>query len=195
MFANPATGSVFGLDLLLGPALPLVLVALGQMFVVGGSEIDLGAGAFAGLVNVLSATLLFQQPALGVFSLVCALACYSALGWLIQARRIPAIVITLGASFIWMGIGHTLQPTPGGTSPEWLSGLFTWSIPGVPTSLVLIVLAGAVAWMLDRTPLGVTLRGSGTTRAQWRAPAGPQRATRPFATRWRQPSSLSPDLH
>ena len=174
MIANPATGSVFGLDLLLGPALPLVLVALGQMFVVGGSEIDLGAGAFAGLVNVLSATLLFQQPALGVFSLVCALACYSSLGWLIQARRIPAIVITLGASFIWMGIGHTLQPTPGGASPEWLSALFNWSIPGVPTSLVLIVLAGAAAWMLDRTPLGVTLRAFGNnpsamTRAGWSA--------------------------
>ncbi|SDR60856.1 ATP-binding cassette domain-containing protein [Paraburkholderia tuberum] len=174
MFANPATGSVFGLDLLLGPALPLVLVALGQMFVVGGSEIDLGAGAFAGLINVLSATILYQQPALGVLSLFCALACYSALGWVIQARRIPAIVITLGASFIWMGIGHTLQPTPGGASPEWLSALFTWTIPGVPTSLVLIVIAGAVAWALDRTPLGVTLRAFGNNpsamaRAGWSA--------------------------
>ncbi|QCP50317.1 ATP-binding cassette domain-containing protein [Trinickia violacea] len=175
MIANPSAGSVFGLDLLLGPALPLVLVALGQMFVIGGSEIDLGAGAFAGLANVLSATLLFDQPALGVFSLVCAMACYSALGWLIQARRIPAIVITLGASFIWMGIGHTLQPTPGGSSPAWLSALFGWSVPGVPTSLALIVLAGLVAWMLDRCPLGVSLRAFGNNpaamvRAGWSAP-------------------------
>ncbi|MEM5318416.1 ATP-binding cassette domain-containing protein [Paraburkholderia sp. JHI869] len=174
MMANPNTGSVFGLDLLLGPALPLVLVALGQMFVIGGSEIDLGAGAFAGLVNVLSATLLYQQPALGVFSLIAAMACYSALGWLIQARRIPAIVITLGASFIWMGIGHTLQPTPGGASPEWLSNLFTWTVPGVPTSLVLIVVAGMVAWAIDRSPFGVTLRAFGNnatamSRAGWSA--------------------------
>jgi ribose transport system ATP-binding protein len=175
MIANPATAGVFGLDLLLGPALPLVLVALGQMFVVGGSEIDLGAGAFAGLANVLSATLLFDQPALGVVSLVAAMATYSALGWLIQARRIPAIVITLGASFIWMGIGHTLQPTPGGASPAWLSALFTWQVPGVPTSLVLIVIAGLAAWMLDRSPLGVTLRAFGNNpvamaRAGWSTP-------------------------
>ncbi|GJH29404.1 ATP-binding cassette domain-containing protein [Caballeronia novacaledonica] len=175
MLANPATGSVFGLDLLLGPALPLVLVALGQMFVVGGSEIDLGAGAFAGLVNVLSATLLFDSPALGFASLTAAMATYSALGWLIQARRIPAIVITLGASFIWMGVGHTLQPTPGGASPEWLSALFTWSVPGVPTSLVLIVVAGFAAWVLDRSPLGVSLRAFGNNpvamaRAGWSAP-------------------------
>ena len=77
-----------------------------------------------------------------MLSLVAAMATYSALGWLIQARRIPAIVITLGASFIWMGVGHTLQPTPGGASPAWLSALFTWQVPGVPTSLVLIVVAG-----------------------------------------------------
>ena len=174
MLANPNTASVFGLDLLLGPALPLVLVALGQMFVIGGSEIDLGAGAFAGLVNVLSATILFDQPALGVFSIVAAMATYSALGWLIQARRIPAIVITLGASFIWLGVGHTLQPTPGGASPEWLSAIFTWSVPGVPTSLVLIVVAGFIAWMLDRAPLGVALRAFGNNpvamaRAGWPA--------------------------
>ena len=39
----------FGLsaDLLLMPALSLVLVTEAQMFVVGGSEIDLGVGAFA----------------------------------------------------------------------------------------------------------------------------------------------------
>jgi ribose transport system ATP-binding protein len=38
-------------------AVPVVFVALAQMFIVGGSEIDLGVGAFAGLINVISATL------------------------------------------------------------------------------------------------------------------------------------------
>src|ERR1700691_1064711 len=67
--ANPAVASVFGLDLLLMPALSLVLVTEAQMFVVGGSEIDLGVGAFAGLVSVLSATLLYDRPALGVLAI------------------------------------------------------------------------------------------------------------------------------
>ncbi len=57
-WVNPLAVSMFGLDLLLGPAIALVLVALAQMFVVGGSEIDLGVGAFAGLVNVVSASVL-----------------------------------------------------------------------------------------------------------------------------------------
>src|SRR5271166_6176840 len=41
---NPKTASVFGLDLLLWASVPVALVSLGQMFVVGGSEIDLGIG-------------------------------------------------------------------------------------------------------------------------------------------------------
>ncbi|ESY86683.1 MULTISPECIES: ATP-binding cassette domain-containing protein [Mesorhizobium] len=159
--ANPAVASIFGLDLLLMPALSLVLVTAAQMFIVGGSEIDLGVGAFAGLVSVLSATLLYDQPWLGALALVAAVAAYAGLGGLIQARKIPAIVVTLGASFIWMGLGYALQPTPGGASPEWLSAMFSWSLGFLPTSIILIAAVALVVLLIDRLPLGVVLRGFG----------------------------------
>ncbi len=165
MGVNPKVASVFGLDLLLMPALSLVLVAMAQMFVIGGSEIDLGAGAFAGLVSVLSATLLYDNPPVGLAAILAAVIVYALLGALIQARRIPAIVVTLGASFIWIGIGYSLQPTPGGTSPEWLSALVGWSIEGLPTSVILIGLVGAAAALIDWMPLGVVLRGFGNNPA------------------------------
>ncbi|AGB47567.1 ABC-type sugar transport system, ATPase component [Mesorhizobium australicum WSM2073] len=159
--ANPAVASIFGLDLLLMPALSLVLVTAAQMFIVGGSEIDLGVGAFAGLVSVLSATLLYDQPWLGALALAAAVAAYAGLGGLIQARKIPAIVVTLGASFIWMGLGYALQPTPGGASPEWLSAMFSWSLGFLPTSIILIAAVALVVLVIDRLPLGVVLRGFG----------------------------------
>lgn len=159
--ANPAVASIFGLDLLLMPALSLVLVTAAQMFVVGGSEIDLGVGAFAGLVSVLSATLLYDQPWLGALALAAAVAAYAGLGGLIQARKIPAIVVTLGASFIWMGLGYAQQPTPGGASPEWLTALFGWSLGLLPTSVILIAVVALVVLAIDRLPLGVVLRGFG----------------------------------
>jgi len=159
--ANPAVASIFGLDLLLMPALSLVLVTAAQMFIVGGSEIDLGVGAFAGLVSVLSATLLYDQPWLGALALVAALAAYAGLGGLIQARKIPAIVVTLGASFIWVGIGYALQPTPGGASPDWLTALFGWSVGFLPTSIILIAAVALIVLVIDRLPLGVVLRGFG----------------------------------
>src|SRR3546814_17161252 len=76
--------SSFGLDLLLGPAVVLVLLAVAQMFVVGGSGVDLGVGAFAGLVNVLSATLLVSHPVLGAGAIAAGLVGYAVLGALIQ---------------------------------------------------------------------------------------------------------------
>jgi ribose transport system permease protein/ribose transport system ATP-binding protein len=161
--ANPAVASVFGLDLLLMPALSLVLVTEAQMFVVGGSEIDLGVGAFAGLVSVLSATWLYDRAVLGAAAIVGSLVAYALIGVVIQGRKIPAIVVTLGASFIWAGLGYSLQPTPGGTSPEWLTAMTSWSIsPYVPTSILLIATVALMGALLDRSPLGVILRGFGS---------------------------------
>ena len=164
--ANPSVASVFGIDLLLMPALSLVLVTMAQMFVVGASEIDLGVGAFAGLISVISATLLYDQPLLGAVAIVAAIAGYALLGGLIQARNIPAIVVTLGASFIWAGIGYSIQPTPGGASPDWLTALTSWSVSDyVPTSILLIAMVGVIAFVIDRLPLGVVLRGLGNNPA------------------------------
>lgn len=159
---NHNAATLFGIDLLLSAAVPLVLVALGQMFVVGGSEIDLGVGAFAGLCNVLSATFLVSDPPLGVATLALALIAYAALGPLIQVRAIPAIVVTLGASFIWSGIGYALQPTPGGSAPEWLSAAAAFHLAGiVPASILAVVLAAIVAAALNMARPGVVLRGFG----------------------------------
>lgn len=174
MLVNHKTASVFGLDLLLSSSIALVFVALAQMFVVGGSEIDLGVGAFAGLINVLSATLLVDQTLLGIGAIILCVITYSFFGALIQLRRIPAIVVTLGASFVWMGTGYSLQPSPGGSSPDWLSSLFDWTIPDVPTSVVIILVVAAVAVALDRAPLGVVLRAFGNNapalaRSGWSA--------------------------
>ncbi|WP_204848161.1 ATP-binding cassette domain-containing protein [Rhodopila globiformis] len=158
---NPETATPFGADLLLSAAVPVVLVALGQMFFIGGSEIDLGIGPFAGLVSVLSATLLVAQPFLGGLAILLALAVYAAMGLLIELRRMPSIVVTLGASFVWTGCGYMLQPTPGGSSPAWLTAAFNWNVPDLPTSVALIVIAGIVAVLIDRTRAGVVLRGFG----------------------------------
>lgn len=162
---NPLVLSSFGMELLLAPAVTLVLVALAQMFAVGGSEIDLGTGAFAGMVNVISATVLVTAPLLGLGALAAALAGYAVIALLIHGRGIPAIVVTLGASFIWAGIGQTIQPSPGGAAPDWLRALVAWRIPGLPTPLLLVLLAGLVAFAIDRAPLGVVLRGFGASPA------------------------------
>ncbi len=158
---NPRAISPFGIGLLLSAAMPLTLVSLGQMYVVGRSEIDLGIGGFAGLTNVISATLLVEQPLWGVLALLAGLVAYGLLGALIYLRRIPAIVATLGSSFVWIGLGYALQPMPGGTSPEWLNRFFNISIPIVPFPVLVIAASMVVATLLLRTRFGIVLRGFG----------------------------------
>jgi ribose transport system ATP-binding protein len=123
----------------------------------------------------LSATWLVDSPLVGVLSILAGLAAYCGLGALIQLRRIPAIVVTLGASFIWSGLAYTLQPTPGGTSPEWLTASVNWSIPHVPTTFIVLAAIALIAFVIDRAPFGVTQRAFGANpaameRAGWSAP-------------------------
>jgi ribose transport system ATP-binding protein len=153
--------SALGLDLLMTAAVPLALVSLAQTFIVGGSEIDLGIGAFAGLTSVISATLLVTDPEIGCAFLALALAGYTAFGLLIQARSIPAIVVTLGASFVWLGIGYTLQQTPGGSAPGWLADLAAFNFLHIPASALCLFVAAIVAMAVNGSRRGVVLRAFG----------------------------------
>jgi len=153
--------SALGLDLLMTAALPLALISLAQMFIVGGSEIDLGIGAFAGLVNVISATYLVTDPAMGCAFLALAWAGYTSFGLLAQARSIPAIIVTLGASFVWLGIGYTLQQTPGGSSPGWLADLAAFNALNIPASALCLLIAAITAIAINASRRGVALRGFG----------------------------------
>lgn len=165
---NPRALSPFGLGLLLSTAVPLVLVSFGQMFVVARSEIDLGIGAFAGLINVVSATLLVDTPFLGIAALAAGLAAYAVLGWVIHARKIPAIVATLGSAFVWTGLGYVLQPSPGGSSPAWLTAMFNLPIPWVPPPVWILVIAALAAVLITRSRLGIVQRGFGNNETAMR---------------------------
>jgi ribose transport system ATP-binding protein len=153
--------SFLGLDLLMTAAVPLALISLAQLFIVGGSEIDLGIGAFAGLISVITATYLVTDPATGCAFLALALAGYTSFGLLIQLRSIPAIVVTLGASFVWLGIGYTLQQTPGGSSPDWLTFAAAFNFLGIPASALCLAFAGIIATAVNASRRGVILRGFG----------------------------------
>jgi ribose transport system ATP-binding protein len=89
------------------------------------------------------------------------LAGYTSFGLLVQARAIPAIVVTLGASFVWLGIGYTLQQTPGGSSPGWLADLAAFSVLSIPASALCLLVAAIAATAINTSKRGVVLRGFG----------------------------------
>ncbi len=161
-FVNPKVLNYNSVRMILGSALPLVFASLGQMFIVASGDIDMGNGYSIGLVNVLIAVVLTGSPLVGIISLVVFITAYILMGALIHVRNIPAIVVTLGAQFIWLGAALIFSPTPGGFCPHWLSALYKFKLVFIPMPAVIIIIAAtATYYILYRSKYGMVLRGIG----------------------------------
>lgn len=159
---NPYALAPSGFPTLVSSFLPLVFAALAELFIILQSDIDLGLGNFIGLVNVISATWLVHRPLFGVLAIVGCLVLYVAQALVVQLRNVPAIIVTLGASFVWIGVALMIQPTPGGSSPTWLNSLFSINVPVVSEPLLLSIIFAVLGTLfLFRTRLGVGTRASG----------------------------------
>jgi ribose transport system permease protein len=170
-YVQPKSASYFGLDLLLRLAVPLALATLAQMFIMTVNDLDLSIGAYISLTAGISATLLVDEPVLGVLALLGCVLAYGLVGALIHVRRLPSIVVTLGMSFIWLGLAITLLPTPGGSAPEWLRSLMTLKPELIPFPIIALIVIALVAHVgLMWSPYGAVLRGvGGNARAVERA--------------------------
>jgi len=170
---RPLVASPTGINLVLAPLIPLIFAVLAQMFIVAAGDIDLGIGSFIGLANVVIAVILPQNLGLGLAALVGMVLAYAAMGVLIAVRGLPSIIVTLGMSFVWLGIAILILPTPGGLVPEGIVAFVRFNPPVVPgVIIVLTVVTVVVALFLHRSKYGAVLRGSGSNsegvrRAGW----------------------------
>ncbi|MGH3256252.1 MAG: ABC transporter permease [Streptosporangiaceae bacterium] len=177
---QPSVLSINGVALLLSPAIPLILAAVSQMFIITVGDIDLGNGYLIGLVTAVVAVQLVKDPLLAVAMLAGIGVLYVGQAVLVQLRGIPSLIVTLGASFVWLGLGLALLPIPGGTAPGWLVSLMSLKMPQtaryevpVPMSLILAALIGTAAYLvIIRMPYGAIIRAAGSNpdalrRAGW----------------------------
>ena len=159
---QPRAMSYMGMNLMLNLAVPIALATIAQMLIITVNDLDLSLGSFISFVACVAATLLNDHPLLGGLVLVGCIGVYALLGALIHSRRLPAIVVTLGMSFIWVGGAVLLLPAPGGSAPQWLQALVKIKTPVLPFAIVVcVVLAVAVHLFLMRSRFGVVLRGAG----------------------------------
>lgn len=159
---NPRAISYMGFTLMLNLAVPVALATIAQLFVITVNDLDLSIGAFVGFAGCVTATWMPTHPLLAGLVLLLGIAAYVALGALIHLRQLPSIVVTLGMSFVWLGLALLIRPTPGGTAPGWLQSFVSLHVPVVPFPIVAaIVIALVVHFGLMRTTYGTTLRGVG----------------------------------
>ncbi len=151
-------------------ALPLALAAAAQAIVVISGGIDLSIGSMIAVSNVLSASWMqhatFKQSlALSLAVLICGALQGLANGVVVAVSRIPDVVATLTAGFIWGGIALLILERPGGGAPaaylNIAAGADFW--PWLPNALVVMAVAIAAIWLPVRhSRIGLLLYAAGS---------------------------------
>lgn len=161
---QPRIWSQGGMTLIMSPIVALAIAAMAQMVLMSIGDIDLSIGFFVGMVTTIVATFMRETPLLCVLALAGCVLAYALMGALVQLREVPSLIATLGASFIWLGVGLFILPVPGGLAPDWLFQYASWRPPfSIPAPIITMVVATAVTWLvMQRTRLGARFRGLGS---------------------------------
>lgn len=172
-YMQPRAMSYTGLNLLFNLAVPIALATVAQMLIMAVNDLDLSMGTFVSFCACVTATFLQASPGTGMLIFLGAIAAYAAIGVIIYVRELPAIVVTLGMSFVWGGLAVLILPSPGGAAPGWARWLMTSKPPFVPMAIVAsVVIALITHFLIMRSSFGVLIRGVGgnvrsVERAGW----------------------------
>ncbi len=162
LLIRPRVVNYKGFQLLFNMAMPIALATIAQMFAMSVGEIDFSLGNLISLVTCVAGTIIPYSLPLGLLFLAGILVVYMLIGAFLYLRKLPSIVVTIGMSFVWTGLGTTIQPSPGGNVPKILETLTGLKTPIIPMPILfLIALAAAAYLIVFKTNLGILMRGVG----------------------------------
>ncbi len=125
--------------------LPLILVAVGQAFIILGSDIDLSIGSIIALTNVSIVQMIgvFGPTPGGVLlamllGLLIAVAAGFINGVLISYLRLTPIITTFATGTIFGGVALWVMPSPGGEVPRFYYEIYSGGLIGLPLVLWII---------------------------------------------------------
>lgn len=132
---------------LLAQAMPLMLTAIGQMFVVLVGGLDLSVGS---VISFTTAILSLDAPNWllipGVFLLAALIGAIN--GAVITRLNVHPIIATLAMQYIILGITRILRPVSGGTVPELVTASVSGRFLGIPMPVIWAIVSIALAWKL-----------------------------------------------
>jgi ribose transport system permease protein len=148
--------------------LPVMLVAVGQTYVILGSDIDLSAGSIVSLVNVIVVTVIEGMGGSGVgvalglaIGLVAGLTCGLLNGICVAVLRFQPIVTTFATSLVFSGLALWVLPEAGKQVPAAIYETYAGSILGLPTVLWVVIAIAALGALLARLRFYHGLRAVG----------------------------------
>jgi ribose transport system permease protein len=132
---------------LVAQAMPLIITAIGQMFVIVIGGLDLSVGS---VVSFTTAILSLNAPSYVLIPLVFASAALIGLinGIVITRFNVHPIIATLAMQYIVLGLTRILRPVSGGTVPDIVIQSVQGSIFGISMPMLWGVFVILVAWKL-----------------------------------------------
>jgi ribose transport system permease protein len=138
--------------------LPLILVAIGQTYVVLAGDIDLSAGAIIALVNVSVVTLVEALGGDGqalAIALAAApwigFACGLLNGVCVAVLRFQPLVTTFATSIVFGGLALWVLPQAGGSVPEAYWRTYSGNLLGIKVTILIFIVACVIAAVLARS--------------------------------------------
>jgi ribose transport system permease protein len=133
--------------------LPLILLAVGQTYVVLASDIDLSVGSIISLVNVVTVSVM---TALGgshgaiiagiLFGMLAGIMCGAFNGFCVAVLRFQPIVSTFASGIVFAGIALWILPQAGLAAPDAYWETYGENLVGIPFVLwILAAMAVSVA--------------------------------------------------
>ncbi len=163
---------------LIAQAMPLLIAAIGQLFVILVGGLDLSIGS---IISFSTAILSLDGPAALLIPAVFVLAALVGLinGLVITRLNVHPIIATLAMQYILLGITRILRPVSGGEIPPIVIAAVQGTVVGLPMPLFWGLLAvGIAAKVLYGSRFGLHLFGIGGGVA-----AGMEDAARNFGIR------------
>ncbi len=132
---------------LLAQAMPLIIVAIGQMIVIVLAGMDLSVGS---VMSLTTAILALDGSPLVLIPLVFLAAVLIGIvnGVAIVRLNVHPIIATLSMQFIVLGIAQILRPVAGGSVPDLVVSLVTGSVFGVPAPVFWAIFVVALGWKI-----------------------------------------------
>ncbi|MGB9640780.1 MAG: ABC transporter permease [Anaerolineales bacterium] len=148
--------------------LPMVLLAVGQAFVILGGGIDISVGGIVSIVNTILAVYVGLNGSiekmwmfLGV-SILVGILCGAINGFFIAILHLQPIITTYATSFLFGGLALFILPNPGGGIPQAVAEFYRTTTPlGIPLGFYIIGIIIIVWYYVRSTRYGSYLYAVG----------------------------------
>lgn len=154
-FLNPANIR----DILILAA-PLGFVVIGQMIVIIIRGLDLSVASIMATVAVLAIGMGDNIAVILALGLILGASMGAVNGYLVAFRQVTPFLATLATMIVLQGVRFAYTGgAPSGTLPQELRYLSTGTVVGIPVAvMLLLVVAVAAHWVLERTVFGRRLK-------------------------------------